>query len=45
MAATLHGACALITNKIMRKNFGENDTCIKLYEIKKKEGEDENAEV
>lgn len=36
MAATLYGACALITNKIMRKSLGENDTCMKLYEIEKK---------
>lgn len=52
MAATLYGACALITNKIMRKSLGENDTCMKLYEIEKKkaktkmqrcEGESANA--
>lgn len=36
MAATLYGACALITNKIMRKSSGENDTGMKLYEIEKK---------
>lgn len=45
MAATLYGACALITNEIMRKSLGENDTCMKLYEIEKKKGEDKNAEV
>lgn len=33
MAATLSGACALKTNKIMRKSLGENDTSIKLYVI------------
>lgn len=29
----------------MRKSSGENDTGMKLYEIEKKKGEDENAEV
>lgn len=33
MAATLSGACALKTNKIMRKSLGENDTWKKLYVI------------